>query len=262
MSGPVRLQKVLAAAGVASRRGAEELIAAGRVTVDGRVAVLGESVEEGSVAIAVDGRPIGARPAVEVYLACHKPAGVTSTVRDRHAASTVLDLVPSALRPTSGRLVPVGRLDRDSEGLVLLTSDGGWADRVIHPRYGVEREYAVGVRWPLGPERERALRSGVALDEGLARLARLRLQSATETAALEGPVGAGAGGGRPLTWYRATLRTGWKRQVRRMFAAVGDPVARLVRVRVGVVSLGMLAPGACRRLTNAEVRRLAQGHGG
>jgi 23S rRNA pseudouridine2605 synthase len=253
VSPAVRLQKLLAAAGVASRRGAEELIAAGRVTVDGRVARLGESVDEGSVAVAVDGRPIASRPIVDVYVACHKPAGVTSTVRDRHAASTVVDLVPADMRPPSGRLVPVGRLDLDSEGLILLTSDGAWADRVLHPRHGVEREYAVAVRWPLGPERERGLRRGVALEEGVARLVRLRAQTTPETRSLEELVGRRARD-RDLAWYRVVLRTGWKRQIRRMFAAVGDPVARLVRVRVGVVTLGTLAPGSCRRLTALEIQ--------
>ena len=251
MKEPVRLQRVLAAAGVASRRRAEELIAAGRVTVDGRVATLGERVEEGSVAIAVDGRPIAPVTAAAVHLACHKPAGVTSTVRDPHATRTVIDLVPARLRPATGRLVPVGRLDRDSEGLILLTTDGAWANRVLHPRYGVEREYAVGLRWPLNPDQSHALRAGVPLDEGTARLIRLRPQTAIETAALERLVGRRVGA--PLAWYRVVLRTGWKRQIRRMLAAIGDPVARLVRVRVGAVELGTLAPGSCRRLTRSEV---------
>ncbi|HLA15906.1 MAG TPA: pseudouridine synthase [Candidatus Limnocylindrales bacterium] len=257
MSEPVRLQRVLAAAGVASRRGAEELIAAGRVTIDGRIATLGERVEEGSVAITVDGRPIAPVTGEAVHLACHKPAGVTSTVRDRHATSTVIDLVPARLKPSTGRLVPVGRLDRDSEGLILLTSDGLWAERVLHPRYGVEREYAVGLRWPLRPEQIQALRGGVTLDEGIARLVRLRPQSTAETTALEHLVGRVEG--RPLAWYRVVLRTGWKRQIRRMFATVGDPVARLVRVRVGAVQIGTLSPGSCRRLTRSEIEATASG---
>jgi 23S rRNA pseudouridine2605 synthase len=256
VTGPTRLQKVLAAAGVASRRGAEALIAAGRVTVDGRVATLGETVEEERATIAVDGRPIGRRLGPDVYLACHKPAGVTSTVRDRHATVTVLDLVPSTLRPSSGRLVPVGRLDKDSEGLILLTSDGDWAERVIHPRYGVEREYAVGVRWRLGREGEAALRAGIPLEEGTARLVGLRSQTARETTALLAIVDA-LHGDPHLAWFRVVLQTGWKRQVRRMFAAVDDPVVRLVRVRVGPVRLGGLGPSSCRRLTKAEIRGLA-----
>ncbi len=200
MSEPVRLQKVLAAAGIASRRGADELIAAGRVTVDGRVAELGERVIEDSAAIAVDGRRVVAQATNATYLACHKPPGVTSTVRDRHADRTVIDLVPARLRPPSGRLVPVGRLDRDSEGLILLTSDGEWANRVMHPRYGVEREYAVGVRWPLDQDQQRALRSGVSLDEGVARVVRLHPQTSVEAEAIQGVVGPGEG--RDLTWYR------------------------------------------------------------
>ena len=145
-----RLQKVLAAAGVASRRGSEALIAAGRVTVDGRVATIGESADPAAAVIAVDGRAIPQpAEAAAVHLVVHKPAGVTSTVRDRHAARTVIDLVPPTLRPPSGRLYPVGRLDRDSDGLLLLTSDGPWAERVLHPRYGIEREYAIGLREPL-----------------------------------------------------------------------------------------------------------------
>ena len=138
-----RLQKVLAASGVASRRASEVLIAAGRVTVDGKVATLGSQVDPDKAIIAVDGRVIGAASAAE-YLLLHKPAGVTSTVRDRHASRTVLDLLPTALVPEGARLYPVGRLDQDSEGLLILTNDGAWADRVLHPRHGVEREYAVG----------------------------------------------------------------------------------------------------------------------
>ncbi len=145
---PERLQKVIAAAGIASRREAERLIAAGRVTVDGRVATLGESVEPGGALIAIDGRPVGEASAL-VHLVAHKPLGVISTTRDRHAARTVLDLVPRALAGP-GRLYPVGRLDQDSEGLILLTNDGAWADRVLHPRFGVEREYAIGLSRALG----------------------------------------------------------------------------------------------------------------
>jgi len=166
---PERLQKVLAAAGVASRREAERLIAAGRVTVDGRIATIGQSVEPGGALIAIDGNPVGEASAL-VHLVAHKPLGVTSTTRDRHATSTVLDLVPRALAGV-GRLYPVGRLDQDSEGLIALTNDGPWADRVLHPRFGVEREYAIGLVEPLRPEQAAALRTGIRLEEGLATLA-------------------------------------------------------------------------------------------
>jgi 23S rRNA pseudouridine2605 synthase len=254
-----RLQKVLAAAGVASRRGAEALIEAGRVTVDGRPAVLGERVDVATALVAVDGTPIGA-PATHLHLAMHKPAGVTSTVRDRHAERTVLDLVPRDLRGSATRLYPVGRLDRDSEGLLLLTNDGAWADRVLHPRQGVEREYSIAVRAPLDREQADALARGIELEEGVATLEHLRPLTDAELRRLTTRL-------RPspdptLVWYRATLRQGWKRQLRRMFGAVGAPVARLVRVRIGPVRLDDLASGAVRPLTASEMRALGAATGG
>ena len=251
-----RVGKLLAAAGIASRRGADALIAAGRVTLDGRVAALGEKADPALAAIAVDGRTvdvIGALIAPAVHLALHKPAGVTSTVADRHAARTVLELVPARLVTPGVRLYPVGRLDRDSEGLLLLTNDGAWTDRVLHPRHGVEREYAVAFGAPLDAEQRTSLAAGIALDEGIGRLGGLRPATRTETTSLArllDPRPAPA-----LTWYRVTLGQGWKRQLRRMFGALGAPVARLVRVRVGPLRLD-LATGAVRPLTAAEVRRL------
>jgi 23S rRNA pseudouridine2605 synthase len=252
-----RLQKVLAAAGVASRRGAEALIAAGRVSVDGERATVGQSVDPATASIAVDGRPIGvpSASASHVYLAAYKPVGVTSTVRDRHAARTVLDLVPPQLRPLSGRVFPVGRLDRDSEGLILLTDDGAWADRVLHPRYGVEREYMVGLDRPLDRLQLERLENGIALEEGVARLVAIRLASRTESRAID------AGGDRPLTWYRITLGQGRKRQIRRMLAAVGMPVRHLVRVRIGPLRVGGLRSGEVRRLRPDEVRGLGSAGG-
>ncbi|HYM84026.1 MAG TPA: pseudouridine synthase [Candidatus Dormibacteraeota bacterium] len=250
-----RLQKLLAAAGVASRRRAEALIEAGRVTVDGRVAALGDRADPGVSAIAVDGRPIRSSAPL-VHLACHKPTGVTSTVADRHAARTVLDLVPPDLRPAGGRLYPVGRLDRDSEGLLLLTNDGPWSEHVIHPRYGVEREYAVALARPLEPAALDGLAAGIDLEEGRAQLSGLRLASAAETARLMALVDPRPAPG--LAWYRATLGQGWKRQLRRMFAAVGVPVVRLVRVRIGPVRLGDMRSGTVRPLRPDEVRALAR----
>lgn len=255
-----RIQKLLAAAGVASRRGAEALIGSGRVTVDGRVATLGDRADPDTTAIEVDGRRVQVAALTRpVYLALHKPSGVTSTVRDRHAERVVLDLVPPDLRPASGRLFPVGRLDRDSEGLILLTDDGPWSERVLHPRFGVEREYAVAVDRPLDDRQLDDLRAGVPLEEGTGRFVVMRAASRTETAALAATIRPAA---RPdLVWYRVTLAQGWKRQVRRMFAAVGAPVRRLVRVRVGTVRLGSLGAGDVRTLTPAEVRRLSTGAG-
>jgi 23S rRNA pseudouridine2605 synthase len=249
-----RLGKVLAAAGVASRRAADALVADGRVTVDGRIANLGDKADPAVQAIAVDGRLIGATAPVAVHLAIHKPAGVTSTASDRHADRTVLDLVPPGLVPPGTRLYPVGRLDRDSEGLLLLTNDGAWTDRVLHPRHGVEREYAVGLAGPLDAAQRAALAAGVPMEEGIARLVSLRPATRTETALLAGLVDPPPR--RDLVWYRVVLAHGWKRQVRRMLAVVGMPVLRLVRVRVGTLRLDLPA-GQARRLTPAEVRRLA-----
>ncbi len=252
-----RLQKVLAAAGVTSRRGAEALIAAGRVTVDGKVAAPGAQVDPDKAIIAVDGRIIGSA-AAQTYLVLHKPAGVTSTTRDRHADTTVLDLVPTALVPDGARLYPVGRLDQDSEGMLLLTNDGGWAERVLHPRHGVEREYALGLATPLDGEQVAALQAGIELDEGLATLGLLRAMTQTEVDRLTALMRPTPG---PLVWYRATLAQGWKRQLRRMFGAVGAPVQRLVRVRIGPVRIDGLRSGQVRPLKAPEVRGLGSGGG-
>ncbi len=164
--------------------------------------------------------------------------------------------MPPAIRQSAGVLFPVGRLDRESEGLIILTSDGGWAERVLHPRYGVEREYAVGLETWLAADQLRALRAGVALDEGTATLRDLRTATPTEVRRMvellrPGPL--------RLAWYRATLETGWRRQMRRMFAAVGAPVTRLVRVRIGPVRLDGLPAGALRPLTAREVEVLGAG---
>ncbi|MBI2763486.1 MAG: pseudouridine synthase [Chloroflexi bacterium] len=249
-----RLQKILAAAGVASRRASEALIASGRVRVNGRVATIGAQVDPATAQIEVDGFLVGVG-AARTYVALHKPAGVTSTTQDRHADTTVLDLVPTALTPDGTRLYPVGRLDRDSEGLLLLTNDGTWADRVLHPRFGVQREYAVGLARPLDRDQLAILRAGIALDEGLATFAApLRLATPIETRTLAELL-------HPpphpdLVWYRAVIAQGWKRQLRRMFAVTGNPVLRLVRVRIGTVRLDRLSTGRARLLRAPEIRQL------
>ena len=250
-----RIQKVLAAAGVASRRASEALVAEGRVRVDGKPASIGQKVDPDRSRIEVDGSLVGVN-ATRAYVALHKPAGVTSTTRDRHAETTVLDLVPTALAPDGIRLYPVGRLDLDSEGLLLLTNDGEWAERILHPRFGVEREYAVALVAPLVGEQARALNAGIRLEEGLARLAgpvrTATPQQIHEVASTIDPLPDPA-----LVWYRATLAQGWKRQLRRMFGAVDAPIARLVRVRIGPVKLGQLPSGRARALKNPEVEALA-----
>lgn len=250
-----RIQKVLASAGVASRRAAEVLVATGRVRIDGKVAIVGQKVDPVVSTISVNGTPVGVGVA-RAYVALHKPAGVTSTTRDRHADRTVLDLIPTALVPDGTRLYPVGRLDQDSEGLILLTNDGDWSERVLHPRFGVEREYAVAVAQPLSPEQARLLNAGIRVEEGLATLsAPLRATTSIENRQLAGTVDP------PLdpnhVWYRATLAQGWKRQLRRMFGAVEAPVLRLVRVRIGTVRLGDMRSGRSRHLKTPEIKGLA-----
>jgi 23S rRNA pseudouridine2605 synthase len=252
-----RLQKILAAAGVASRRGSEALIAEGRVTVDGKVARVGDQVDLETSVIVVDGRVIGSA-AQTTYLLLHKPGGVTSTVRDRHADRTVLDLLPTALVPQGARLYPVGRLDQDSEGLLVLTNDGAWAEKLLHPRYGVEREYAMGLRAPLSREQMETLRAGIELEEGMATLAKLRPINEADLGRFVGLLDPPPP---PLAWYRATLTQGWKRQLRRMFAATGTPIERLVRIRIGPVRIDGLRSGRVRSLKAPEVRSLAGGGG-
>jgi 23S rRNA pseudouridine2605 synthase len=252
-----RLQKVLASAGVASRRASEALIAEGRVTVDGKVARIGDQVDPERSIVTVDGRVIGGA-GVLAYLLLHKPMGVASTTRDKHAPRTVLDLLPTALVPEGARLYPVGRLDQDSEGMLLLTNDGDWSERVLHPRFEVEREYAMGLRTALDGDQVAALRAGIKLEEGLAEVTNLRAMSGFETTRLLELI-------RPappeLHWYRATLAQGWKRQLRRMFGAVGAPVERLVRVRIGPVRIDGLHSGSVRPLKAPEIRGLAGGGG-
>jgi len=248
----VRIQKALADAGVASRRAAEALVEQGRVSVNGTVAAIGQKVDPQHDILTVDGRLIG-EPAASLYLVMAKPAGVTSTVSDRHARHTVIDLVPAELRRRARRLYPVGRLDLDSEGLLLLTNDGDWAQQMLHPSHAVEREYAVGTAVPLDADQKRALHSGVDLEEGVARVDQLRPATSAEVRVLIDLLGPDA---RRLTWYRAVIHQGWKRQLRRMFSAVGARVERLVRVRFGTLRLSGMSIGDVRELTTRERRQL------
>jgi 23S rRNA pseudouridine2605 synthase len=248
-----RIQKVIANAGIASRRSAEELIRAGRVAVDGRSAIIGEQVDPTLQHVEVDGRVLPAVAAKRSYWALNKPAGVVSTVRDRHADRTVMELLPPEARRTA-RLYPVGRLDEESEGLLLFTDDGTWADLLLHPRYGVEREYVVGLDRSVTKAQKLALRNGIALEEGTARIDHLddvtTAQIRNLMLLLEPPYP-------ELRWYRVVLAQGWKRQIRRMFDAIDMPVRRLVRVRVGSLKLTDLSAGQARRLTHQEMTQLA-----
>lgn len=229
----VRLQKALAQAGVASRRAAEELIRQGRVTVNGRVVTeLGTKVVPGRDTVAVDGRPLRG-PEKLVYLALNKPAGYVSTAFDPQGRPTVLDLVPADVR-----LFPVGRLDADSEGLLLLTNDGEFAFRVTHPRHALDKEYRVLVEGRPSPEALNALRRGVLIEGQLTAPAEVALLGYDDGNAL----------------LRVVIREGRKRQVRRMLLAVGHRVLRLRRVRIGGIELGELPVGRYRRLTRNEIR--------
>jgi 23S rRNA pseudouridine2605 synthase len=226
----MRLAKFLAHAGVASRRAAERIVAEGRVTVDGEVVTdPARDVDETS-GVAVDGRRVAAEPH-EVH-ALNKPAGVVSTARDTHGRPTVVQLVRSPRR-----LYPVGRLDADTTGLILLTNDGELADRLTHPRYGVKKVYRAKIRPArLSPRSLEALREGVELEDGRTAPAQVR---------------------QPVPGVlELTIREGRKRQVRRMVEAVGHRVVELERVAFGPLGLRGLEPGKSRRLTKAEVERL------
>ena len=251
--GTVRIQKALADAGIASRRKAEEMVAGGRITVNGLPATTGQPVDPAIDRITVDGRDISRDRQERLYIVMAKPAGVTSTVSDRHARMTVLELVPPSMRGEALRLYPVGRLDRDSDGLLLLTNDGAWAQRMLHPSHGIEREYAIGIGRPLDDEQRRHLEAGIRFDEGIATLAHLANATSADVRQLGRLIGREAS---ELVWYRATLRQGMKRQLRRMFGAVGVPVHRLVRLRFGTVRLSGMSIGDVRPLTTAERRQL------
>jgi 23S rRNA pseudouridine2605 synthase len=228
----MRLGKHLAHAGVASRRAAEALIAEGRVTVDGRTVTDPARAVTGREAIAVDGRPLHAMPERVVY-AVHKPAGVVSTARDPQGRPTVVSLVSAP----GARLYPVGRLDADTTGLILLTNDGALANELTHPRYEVPKTYRARVAGRAVGERAlRALREGVELEDGRTAPARVRRVGAHE--------------------LELTIHEGRKRQVRRMCEAVGHRVIELQRVAFGPLRLAGLSPGSHRRLTEAEVERL------
>jgi 23S rRNA pseudouridine2605 synthase len=230
-----RLQKVLARAGFGSRRTNEALIADGRVTVNGEVAVLGRRVDPQTDRIALDGVPVVVDTSL-VHWVLNKPAGCVTTAHDTHGRQTVLDLVPG-----EPRVFPVGRLDLDTEGLLILTNDGDLTQLLTHPRHGVEKEYFVEVEGKPSPAALRTLRTGVELDDGLTRPAQAKIlqESATGTTALT-----------------IIVKEGRKRMVRRMCAEVGHPVVRLARTRIGPLRDPHLAPGEWRVLTSDEVRAL------
>lgn len=227
-----RLQKVLARAGFGSRRVCEQLIEAGRVTVNGGPAVLGRRVDVDKDRVEVDGVPVSVRPGLVYYL-LNKPAGVVTTADDPQGRPTVLELVP-----TEPRVFPVGRLDIETEGLLLLTNDGDLTFRLTHPRFGVEKEYLAHVDGQPTAKDVRRLRDGVELEDGMTAPARANL------------VAPGL--------LKLTIHEGRNRQVRRMCDAIGHAVQRLVRTRIGPLADRTLRPGAWRILSTTEVRELEQ----
>ena len=231
-----RIQKILARAGFGSRRACEVLIADGRVTVNGVNAILGSKADLEKDTIRVDGQPIPRVPAENIYIALNKPRGVLSDDAQQDSRKTVFDLVP-----LTGHLFVVGRLDYDSEGLMLLTSDGELANRLTHPRYGHEKEYRVLLNNKPDQDQLEAWRHGVVLADGY------RTQPALVE--LENQSG-------KSFWVRVTMREGKKRQIREIGKTIGLPVQRIVRVRIGSLQLGTLKTGEWRRLTQGEVKAL------
>ncbi len=243
-----RLQKVLARAGVASRRAVEEMIREGRITVNGRLAVLGQRVDPGVDAVKVDGNRVAATVAKRRYLLLNKPAGTISTSSDPEGRPTVIDLLPPRLRHG---IFPVGRLDFDTEGLLILTDDGDLAQRVAHPRHGCRKIYEVKVK---GRPRRAAI---TRLEEGiLLEGRRAAALSVKPRSAQTGPRGSVSN-----SWWTVILGEGRTRQIREMFFRIGHPVSRLRRVAIGPIADPRLPRGGWRELTEDEVERLRAGGG-
>ena len=230
-----RLQKIISAAGITSRRAAEELILSGRVAVNGTVVTeLGSKADPVRDLITLDGQPV--KPAETFfYVLLHKPAGYVTSLKDPQGRHLVTELV----KDINERLFPVGRLDYNSEGLLLLTNDGAWANRLMHPRHQVDKEYHVRVRGKVDPQQIKRLNAGIELEDGPAG-ATVRLLKADQN----------------NDWLSITIREGRNRQVRRMCAAVGLFVVRLRRIRYGNLTLGGLQPGEYRLLSSEEAKGL------
>lgn len=229
---PIRLQKVLAARGIGSRRVVEDLIFEGRITVNGEVAILGRRIHPDSDLVEVDGVPVGVAPGLVHYL-LNKPVGVVSTAADTHDRTVVIDLVP-----TEPRVYPVGRLDIETEGLLILTNDGELTHRLTHPSFGVEKEYIAELNGKPSRGDLRAWREGVELDDGI---------TAPAKASLVAP-----------HILRLTIHEGRNRQIRRMCDALGYRVRRLNRTRIGPLTDRTLKPGEWRQLEQSEVRQLEE----
>ena len=238
-----RLQKVLARTGLASRRAVEEMIREGRITVNGRLAVLGQRVDLSTDAVKVDGRRIAASAARRRYLLLNKPAGYISTSSDPEGRPTVLELLPPRLRRG---VFPVGRLDFETEGLLILTDDGDFAQRVAHPRYGCRKVYEVKVKGRPRDAEIARLKDGIAI--GGRRAAALAVTARTTPSGPRDSVS--------NSWWTVTLGEGRTRQIREMFFRIGHPVSRLRRVAIGPIADPRLPRGGWRELSDGEVDRL------
>lgn len=233
-----RLQKILSQAGIASRRHAEELIVAGRVTVNGSVVVeLGTKADPERDRITLDGRPVHVVKA-KLYYILNKPAGYMTTMKDPEGRPVVTSL----LKAVRERVFPVGRLDYNTEGLLLLTNDGEWANLLAHPRHEVDKEYHVRIRGAVSTEQLKKLSAGVLLEDGMTSPATATMLRESEN----------------NTWISLVIHEGKYRQIRRMCSAVGLTVVRLKRVRYGAITIGTLKQGEYRLLTPEEVQLLAR----
>lgn len=233
-----RLQKILARAGIGSRRSCEGLIEEGRITINGQLAKLGDKADPENDTIKLDGKIIKKQEQLQ-YIALNKPRGVVSTIQSQDSRPNVRDLVS-----IPGRLYPVGRLDADSEGLILLTNDGKLANRLTHPRYGHEKEYRVQVAVPPDRKQIAAWRHGVVLEDNYrTQPADVRVESQSANGA----------------WLRIILKEGKKRQIREVGSRIGLPVTRIIRIRIGSLQLGNLKPGHWRKLSTQEIQELKMG---
>jgi 23S rRNA pseudouridine2605 synthase len=230
----IRIQKAIANAGLMSRRAAEEAMEAGRVRLNGDPVVLGDRVDPKKDVLTLDGAPVPVSADLETYL-LNKPVGVISSASDPHGRPTVVDLIES-----TKRLYPVGRLDADSEGLILVSNDGELTNRVTHPSFGVSKRYLAELEGEISKPALRRLKEGVDLDDGPARAESARLVDS----------------GRGRSMVEMVMMEGRNREVRRMLDAVGFPVTRLVRTAIGGLSDPQLRPGDYRRLTAADIQRM------
>ncbi len=237
---PVRINKYLASLGVASRRKIDEMIGEGRVQINNKIAKLGDQINPSVDQVAIDGKKIGERGEEKVYIILNKPVGYTSTSAKIKGEKNVLELVPSNVR-----LYPVGRLDRDSTGLILLTNDGELAQKLTHPKYHVPKTYEAKVLGDVNKAQLEMIRKGIKLEEGITKPAKVQIKSQSLP---------------HHSILKITLYEGKKRQIRRMLAILHLHILELKRISVGSIKLGDLPTGKFRNLTNEEITKLQNSH--